>query len=1165
MKDDERYEIESALVDLLASEIQNVLADRGGQRHDPPWTPQQEVQVGVLRPRWPKSAPLKSNESNAEADGGDDEEEEPTLSDPDVIGVDFVVEPSGEELELFVDVAFAVYLPEYPTFAEARAIYKGEVSEEDSAEVDNSDGGDTNESGGAKKSRVPLQYAWRRREVSVSGIEAAICADGQLTANTEAFNRMLAETLESHFEESTAAKPFSSSFTVPVSALNTEPEYLEALAKATKSGWKPTGPTVELGVFAEQLPDGNWLVSASLTNITYIEEKTHLDFAVYDCHLQVRIGDGGRLVTQRFDLAPEDYRFDEEAEVPGHGRGCVAVEVDGGVATETLPVLKQPRMVPREDHIPTLDWSDLASEPTRILNAVTAAMWGFASDWEAWLQNQTEQRTLNASRLDLDGFRDEIRRFEAGVAAMSADPRLARAFCLANESFARANQAKSYSSWRLFQLVYIVSHIPALAARESNDAKQLAELDNVDVLWFPTGGGKTEAYLGLTLVAAFYDRLRGKKAGVTAWLKFPLRMLSVQQLIRVLRILAVADDVRQESLEHAGAPFELGYLVGSGNTPNSLRWEARWWPGFAAAVAVTKAEPGCFDQHRLVSQCPYCMAKGDKIALTPDESSYRLVHSCSTCGRQLPLHITDDEVYRSQPTVVVSTIDKVTGFSRYGDFTSFNRGPRWRCPDHGFFAFGECPVAAEKDESLRCSTPKSSYESVDWADPVPALTIQDEMHLVREDLGVFASHYEGLIAELQKGGPSGLPTKVLGATATIEQFQDQLRQVYGRHPRRFPSPGYVRDRSFYTDTLKQTRRVFLGVMPTGSGVSKIETAARVQQKMIELVHRFQNDPGEAAARLTAIAGISITPADVADVLFDYEVSLGFVNSKNAGAQISDALSQLSAQLEARGEDLILRRVLTGEVDVPELADAIDLIEDASPTMPRSERLRALVGTSVVSHGVDLERLNLMVMAGLPSTTADYIQATSRSGRTRVGLVVTVYDHYQRRESSSFSHFLSTHRLLDTLVEPVPVNRYADRAIERTLPGVVTALLWDLARDPRFAGPHQGIYRTPQVKSWWNSEAVHLEPELEARIERTYRSIVSGVNPVSLESRIAQAASRRWKTRERLMMESWNGDRLTDLFVGPVMTSLRDVDVPIGFGGGPNGRKIYRALFPDRGQ
>ena len=515
--------------------------------------------------------------------------------------------------------------------------------------------------------------------------------------------------------------------------------------------------------------------------------------------------------------------------------------------------------------------------------------------------------------------------------------------------------------------------------------------------------------------------------------------------------------------------------------------------------------------------------------------------------------------------MVVSTIDKVTGFSRYGDFTSFNRGPRWKCPGHGYFAFGECPVAAEKDESLRCSIPKSSYESVDWADPVPALTIQDEMHLVREDLGVFTAHYEGLIAELQKGGPSGLPTKVLGATATIEQFQDQLRQVYGRHPRRFPSPGYVRDRSFYTETLKETRRVFLGVMPTGSGVSKIETAARVQQTMIELVHRFQDDPPDAVTRLTAFAAINATPANVAEVLFDYEVSLGFVNSKNAGAQISDAISQLSAHLEARGEDRILRRVLTGEVDVPELADAIDLIEDASPTMPRSERLRALVGTSVVSHGVDLERLNLMVMAGLPSTTADYIQATSRSGRTHVGLVVTVYDHYQRRESSSFSHFLSTHRLLDTLVEPVPVNRYADRAIERTLPGVVTALLWDLARDPRFAGPDQGIYRTPQLKSWWNSQAVHLEPELEARIEHTYRSIVSGVNPVSLESRIAQAASRRWTTREKLMMESWNGDRLTDLFVGPVMTSLRDVDVPIGFGGGPNGRKIYRALFPERGQ
>ncbi len=1145
-----RYELEAALVSFLVDDIKRVLADRGAEkRHAPPWTPKQEVQVGVLRPRWALSSSQVSSDSDTEEEG----EKEVPLSDPDVLGIDFVVKPSGESLHLDVDVSFALYLPELPTYAEALAIYQGERSDED------------RRPGTSRKSRIPLQYAWRRYDVAVEGVTLELRPDGQMVQESSRITEVVAELTSRHYQDPAAARGFKSSFTIPVSALKSEAGYKDALQAAVDSSWEYETPAIELNAFAEPLPDGTWLVSVSLTNQTYVEEKTHLDLSVYDSKLQVKVRAGGQVVPQRFHLAPDDYRFADLAVVPGHGRGCVAVMAGERLATETLPTEKQLRMIPRGDHVPGLHWAALAEDPEPILDAVTAAMLKYADEWEIWLKAQQDPEVVNASAEDLQGFRDEISRYQAGVVAMRADRRLYEAFRLANKSFDRANQSKPYDSWRLFQLVYIVSQLPALAARTSGNSEHLAELDCVDVLWFPTGGGKTEAYLGLTLVAAFFDRLRGKDAGVTAWLKFPLRMLSVQQLSRVLRVLAVADEIRRESLEGAGQPFELGYLVGSENTPNRLRWNKKWWPGFAAAAKLLQKEPKRFDRHRLIGQCPFCLSKGDAVGLTVDVDEYRLVHECRRCERRIPLHITDDEVYRYQPTVVVSTIDKVTGFAYFGDFTSFSRGPSKQCPKHGYFAFGDCPVAAEDDANLKCTEPKSSYIDVDFVDPVPAFTIQDEMHLVREDLGVFAAHFEGLIAELQRYGPSGRPTKVLGATATIEQFHDQLRQVYGRRPRRFPSPGFLREQSFYIDTLAQTRRTFLGVMPTGSGVSKVETAAKVQRTFIETIHRFQNDPSAAAAALGQYLQVPPSSNEVQDVLFDYEVSLGFVNSKNAGAQMSDAVAQLSSRFEANGEDRIRRVVLTGEVDVPELADAIDLIEDASPSTPRSERLRALIGTSVVSHGVDLERLNLMVMAGLPSTTADYIQATSRSGRTHVGLVVTVYDHFQRREASSFSHFLSTHRLLDILVEPVPVNRYAERAVDRTLPAVVVALLWDLARDANFNGPKGGISQTRDIKAWWNAEASRLEPELEARIDRAYRSLVPGVNPGSLEDLIASRAVDRWVRIEKLRMESWDGDRLVDLFSGHVMTSLRDVDVPIEFGSGSDGRKVYQAMFPERGR
>ena len=1134
-----KYNAEAALVDLLTYEITQVLSDRGADRHPPPWTPKQEVQIGVLRPRFIRQKPA-------------DDSVEPVLSDPDVLGVDFVVKPESGSLTLEVDVSFAIYLPDVPSYEEAVQMLGGD---------DASQG----HPGSSSKTRVPLQYAWRRVDLEFNDLIVELLPTGVQESVTDPISVGLRDSFSHHFLRESAARAFKASFTVPVSALNDDAGYREALASSMETNWIPTVPTIELSAYVEPLPDNSWLVSVSLTNLTVVDEKTHLDLCAYDARLEARIAGGGSIESQRFDLAPDDYRYEDIADVPGHGRGCVAVATDLGVATETLPTVKQLRVEPRHGHVPDLLWTALADEPMPILDQVTAAMYAFAAEWDGWISDSPDPSVADASREDLATFQSEIRTFENGIAALNRDPRLAKAFRLANQSFAKANQAKPYDSWRPFQLVYIVSHLSSLSARESNKPEEIAELDVVDVLWYPTGGGKTEAYLGLVLVAAFFDRLRGKSAGVTAWLKFPLRMLSVQQLIRVLRVLAVADDIRQAELPNPGAPFELGFLVGGGNTPNSLRWESRWWPGFKAATELAKIDSSHFNSHRLVGQCPYCLAKGDAVGLAIDADAYRLVHECSNCGKRLPLHITDDEVYRYQPTVVVSTIDKVTGFSRYGDFTSFNWGPRKRCPKHGYFAFGECPEASEPDRGLTCSEPKTSYDDIEWTDPVPALTVQDEMHLVREDLGVFAAHFEGLIAELQLGGPSELPTKILGATATIEQFQDQLRQVYGRRPRRFPSPGYDRARSFYTETLAETRRVFLGVMPTGSGVSTVETAGRVQRTAIQYIHELQNDLDQTASTINSLIDATLKPDDIESLLFDYEVSLGFVNSKNAGAQVTDEIVQLSARLEAAGEDRVRNTVLSGEVDVPELAETIDRVEDATLSIPRSDRLRAIVGTSVVSHGVDLERLNVMVMAGLPSTTADYIQATSRSGRTHVGLIVTVYTHFQRREASSFSHFLSAHRLLDILVEPVPVNRYAERAVERTLPAIAAALLWDLARNPRFAGPADGIRRTPRIKKWWNAAAPQLEPELERRIEAAYRSVVPGVNPLSLETRLTKAAVNRWVNIEKLRMEGWNGDNLTDLFGGPVMTSLRDVDIPIEFGGSPTGRQIYRSLFPERGQ
>ncbi len=297
-----------------------------------------------------------------------------------------------------------------------------------------------------------------------------------------------------------------------------------------------------------------------------------------------------------------------------------------------------------------------------------------------------------------------------------------RAFVLANRAFARARDAGA--CWFLFQLVFIVTELGALAGRERPDDPRLRrELNAVDVLWFPTGGGKTEAYLGLILVALFYDRLRGKLRGVTAWMLFPLRMLSVQQLARISDVLHHADIVRHEE-QIDGQPFSLGYLVGANDTRNRLAYANNWWPGLQAFASWA---PEARNLRRLVGRCPQCK-EPDSVCLEADLSASRLLHRCESCGHVLAIYASDEEIARFQPSAIVSTVDKVTSFSFNPQFTAFTHGPRRSCPEHGWYTHSKCMV---KD----CTTNPSKHGSpVGFYDPVPALWIQDELHLVREEL-----------------------------------------------------------------------------------------------------------------------------------------------------------------------------------------------------------------------------------------------------------------------------------------------------------------------------------------------------------------------------------------------------------------------------------------------
>ncbi|MGY2089125.1 DEAD/DEAH box helicase family protein [Nocardia gipuzkoensis] len=1124
---------EEILVHYILADLVDALTDRSGGDHPFPWAPEHHVRIGVLGPTIGPSTVPNIGENGGAAPSAT----APAVENRGVIGLDFQVKGTPATVDLTINVGYAIYQPLLPAFIE--------VSEEAARR--------TRSAAGKSRGRptVALNPTWYRdqRHVTLSMSVPVTGDEYTLMSNELPDGCPLEEDAQTavteHYTNAAALWKLTKNQTLPVADVSgTEEAFRQAVAARRDRQWTPIAPIPRLTVSTLPAVDGNTAVSVSITNALVIEARGLQDSAIYDTTVSVTV-DTPKLLPRQLGFARDDCRYATHATVFGRGRGCVARAGDkpNVVIADTLPIYTQYQTNSTE---PTdISFGNLADNWTTALGSLSVEMRSFHRSWDySAARTSDEQRQIQTIQ---DQFEAEVQRFELGLDLLRTDPHLARAFELANGTFAASRGPTS--RWRLFQLVFIVSELAALVGRENPaDPRLRDELDAVDVLWFPTGGGKTEAYLGLIVVALFYDRFRGKERGTTAWLLFPLRMLSVQQLSRVYNILHHAE-IARTAQDLPGDSFTLGYFVGSGNTPNRLAYPDPhgWWPGLAAFARRSQSER---DERRLVGACPAC-GDDNSVGLDCGITDERLFHVCRACGNVLSIHASDDETTRYQSAVIVSTVDKVCAFARNGQLTAINHGPRAMCPQHGWYTHKSCIA---KD----CSTHQSTHTTpTGFKDPTPALWVQDELHLVREELGVFAAHYHTLLAELARGA-GNQPSKVIAATATIEQFEDQLSQVYGRRPRMFPTGGGTLNRSFYTTVTDDVRRIYLGVLPAGGGTVKVDLAGQVTARIVERIHDLTDDPGPLLAAM-ADAGVSLDTTAAQSMLFTYELALAYVNSKAHGVAIVDDLNRLSERLINAGGDRVRCEYLTGEASLGELAAIIAEIQASDPTVSRAERIRSMVGTSVVSHGVDLDRLNFEILAGMPPTYAHYIQATARAGRSHVGLVIDIFDRNNRRETSMFQSFLTTHAALERMVEPVPVNRFASRAVERTLPGIICALLWDETRNPDW-GTIENIAGTKWFRDWWNARAANLLSELTERIARAYRCPVPGVVMHADEQRLVGDALRRWNEIERPRMQQWHSERLTELFTGPAMTSLRDVEPPAEFRGGNYAQQVISCMY-----
>lgn len=808
----------------------------------------------------------------------------------------------------------------------------------------------------------------------------------------------------------------------------------------------------------------------TVTGRAYCLNKPCLLDVEFDTHLLA-----GQQIDVPHRLQPEDYRYQPEDGVAGYGVTCAVTKVSPQrFRTDSMPIFAQARVdapTPKDVDMPlSASFQLLKDKPIEVLDGFLVALKNYNATWdavEAELRGAGQTAELKEVQTDRAAYDREVALITDGVELLREHEHLRRCFGLMNEAMGMAVslQGKSFDGWHLFQLGFIITQVRAVYERHCMVHERQNVADTADVLWFATGGGKTEAYLGIIAFAMFYGRVRGRLYGSTAWMRFPLRMLSAQQFQRLSYVVAQAEILRRrEGIK--GHPFTVGYYTGSGTPSNISRSEVK-----GAAVWLPDLSPEQLKRFQFITDCPYCGKRGS-VHMKCDINRGRMLHCCdnpdcwsntkSSKGEhgegisgEVGIYVSDEECYRYLPTVLVGTVDKLAVIAHNERFAGYLGAFRHFCPEHGFTPEAKC-----KHQRIRMNV-QGEYESAECGnnsrtskirtmqvppmlDPGFSFLIQDELHLLRESLGNFDAHYETLLQTLQVGH-GGQASKILAATATIKDFENHILHLYMRTGRRFPAQGAKKGESFYSRISWDgdnplIRRWFAGVLPLsftrgGTERAAAELASRYLDQIDEWLEGLAH---QDAAVLTQVGFPAERSQEVLDYVGKYlSTDLIYANQKRQTTVIREHLENVNAR-DGKTRTHVL---LDGQTPLDDILGAIHLVE----TKTANDPMRHIVATSVVSHGVDISELNFMVLDGWPRSTAEYIQSSARSGRVQPGIVMSILSPGKLFESGVFLNFGDYHFFLDKLVDSVPINRFAPNVLQRTLPGVFTAVVYNWAK------------------------------------------------------------------------------------------------------------------------
>jgi hypothetical protein len=702
--------------------------------------------------------------------------------------------------------------------------------------------------------------------------------------------------------------------------------------------------------------------------------------------------------------------------------------------------------------------------------AAERALRALPGQYRIWIEAQQSMlANLQGRRRDTAG---ELLRFagvaadriERGIALLATDADALDAFRVANRAVARALRKRlgiEAPRWHAFQLAFLLLNLPGLAdPRDANRA-------TVDLLFFPTGGGKTEAYLGLAAFAMVLRRLRhpgdaGRAgAGVSVIMRYTLRLLTLDQLARAAGLVCALELEREQNTGRYGAwPFEIGLWVGKAATPNILGEKGdKRQDSARTKVRQFKADPKGKPSPIPLENCPWCGSRfgPDSFALLPNDDrprELRIVCTNFECDftrdRALPIVAVDEPLYRRLPAFLIATVDKFASLPWVGQAGALLGGAE-RHDASGFYG------AAEPGKGTRLAQPL----------PPPDLVIQDELHLIAGPLGTMAGLYEAAIEALCTREIDGraVRPKIVASTATVRRAQDQIQALFARPLTQiFPPPGPDRRDSFFARIVpapEAAARLYVGVAAQGRNPKVIMRKAWLA--LMGAAERAYRDAGGHKNEQN--------PAD------PYMTVLGYFNSlRELGGARRILEEEVQNTIKAYGSR---RRIgqdrglfqdrrnfsevveLTSRVSTDKVAEARRRLE--APFHKIEHRVDCAIATNMISVGLDIPRLGLMVVFGQPKTHAEYIQATSRVGRDdrRPGLVVTLLNIHKPRDRSHYERFRHYHETFYRAVEVASVTPFSARALDRGFAGALVGLARHALSE---LTPPQGVERIAGVRA-----------------------------------------------------------------------------------------------------